>query len=345
MTSHHSHLDFSTEDWDQATKFFDKSWVIASKHNPGLNAAMELNNRTFVFQLRGKQPKDVLLVLGCGNAATIEAVRGLEKSTGANVAWVVSNGGGHHLFLDLWYTAFPAARVLIPAKRIPSTRNGKLLAQKYASRWELMHGPRPAQLVEEFGNELDVVIFDQMFHYSDANAAAAMNSPQDHASGTSRLGGFSLMMKMGKVMGDKSQPNDEVCFLHKASGLVIAGHNYQFMYTPKDHVPPAKFQMQMGGFPMSLMMKMMMPKGKFVSNFEGDAGPIADPKIHAAEWETVLAWDIRAWTSAHNPPTVCGPDLSGEAIKAAVRESIHRTGEDDPTGARLKWNIKHKKAS
>jgi hypothetical protein len=344
MGSNHSQLDFSAEDWDRPAKIFDKSWVIATKHNPGLMKAMELNNRTFVFQLRGRQSKDVLLVLGCGGPSTIAAVHEIEKQSGAAVAFIVGNGGGHHLFLDLWYTAFPSARVLIPAKRVPSTRNGKVLAQKFKDRWELMHGPKPSQLIEEFGNEIDVVIFDQLFHFGDETIGAEMGSPVDHRSAPMTAGGLSIMRMMMKMMGDRSQPNDEVCFFHRASGLVIAGHNFQMMYEPKGYSPPPQFAMKGGGFPINLMMKMMMPKGKFVSNLEGQPGPIADSKIHAAEWEAVLAWDIKAWSSAHNPPTVCGPDLSGDAIKAAIRESLHRTGEDDPSGARLKWNLKHKKA-
>jgi hypothetical protein len=343
MSSNFSHLDFSAEDWDRPVKFFDKSWVIATKHNPALNKAMELNNRTFVFQLKDRQNQDVLLVFGCGGASTIAAVHEIEKETGKAVGWVVSNGGAHHLFLDLWYSAFPAARVLVPSKRIPFTRNGQALQEKYKDRWELMHGPKPAQLIEEFGNEIDAVIFDQLFQYRDQNAAEVLNSPQDHSSPPETLGGFPLLLKFGKLMKDTSQPNDEVFLFHKASGLVIAGHNYQFAYTPKGYTPPEKFVLKAGGFPMNFLMGMMMPKGKFVSWLEGNPGPIADSKIHLEEWEMVLSWDIRAWTSCHNPPAICGPDLNGEQIKEAVRQSLHRTGEDDPTGARLKWNIKNKK--
>jgi len=343
MSTHHGHLDFANEDWDRPVKVFEKCWVIANRHNPGLNTAMALNNRTFVFQLRGKQPSDVLLVLGCAAQPAIDAVHAIEKETGCKVAWVVSNGGSHHLFLDLWYQAFPTARVLIPAKRIPDTRNGKVLAEKYKDRWELMHGPKPKQLVEEFGDEIDVVIFDQLMHFKDQDGAAIMASPQDHTTPTPRISGFSLMMKFGKVTSNPNQPADEVTFFHRASGMVVGGHNYQFMYKPKGYSAPPKFQMPMGGFPMGLMFEMMMPKGSFKSNLEGQPGPIADSKIHFDEWNMVLDWPIRVWTSAHNPPTVVGPDLSGEQIKQEIRASLARSGEDDPTGARLKWNLKHKK--
>ena len=190
MSTHHGHLDFTAEDWDRPVQFFDKCWVIANRHNPGLNTAMALNNRTFVFQLRGKQPSDVLLVFGCAAQPAIDAVKQLEQQTGCKTAWVVSNGGAHHLFLDLWYQAFPDARVLIPSKRIPDTRNGKVLKEKWASRWELIDGPKPKQLVDEFGDELDVVIFDQLFGYADQDAAQIMSSPQDHTSPKTALGGF-----------------------------------------------------------------------------------------------------------------------------------------------------------
>jgi hypothetical protein len=339
--TNHGHLNFSSEDWDLPVEFFEGCWVIASKHNPGLLTCMELNNRVFVFKLRDRAGKDVLLVFGCGGPSTVAATRAIERKTGTKVGWIVGNGGGHHLFLSLWYDAFPEARVLVPAKRVPFTRNGLELQQKYASRWELMHGPKPKQLVEEFGREIDVVIFDQLFHYKDQNVAQIMASPKDHTSPPGSLSGFSLMMAMGKAMKDASQPNDEVTLLHRASGLVVGGHNYQFAYTPKGYSAPSKFKLKSGGFPMNVLMSMMMPKGKFASLFEGQPGPIADSKIHAAEWKMVLDWDLRAWTTAHNPPTICGPDLSGADLKAAIRASIARTGEDDPTGARLKWNMKH----
>ena len=46
-----TNIDFSNEDWSKSVKFYDGYWVIAEKHNPSLNKTMELNNRTFVFQL------------------------------------------------------------------------------------------------------------------------------------------------------------------------------------------------------------------------------------------------------------------------------------------------------
>jgi hypothetical protein len=334
-------IDFSSEDWDTATEFYDGCWAIADRHCPSLNRAMEVNNRTFIFRLKSKGGDDVLLAFGCGGGKTIDVVKRLEKDTGAKLGWVLGNGGGHHLFLGLWYEAFPEARILVPSKRVPSTENGQKLKAKYPDRWELMEGPKPSQISDEFGDQVDIVIFDQLFAYKD-EVSRATGGAADHSSEPTNLGGFGLMKMFGKLMKDTSQPNDEVFFFHRKSGLVIAGHNYQFSYTPKGYKPPEKFKLKMGGFPLSLMMKMMMPKGAFKSTLEGQPGPVADSKVHAEEWEAVLAWDIKAWTTSHDPPTICGPDMSGDEIKAAVRESLARSGEDDPTGARLKWNVKHK---
>ena len=125
-----TNIDFSNEDWGKSVKFSDGCWVIAEKHNPSLNKTMEFNNRTFVFKLINKEGKDTLLVFGCSGKPSIEAVKLLEKETGLEVTWIVSFGGAHHLFLDLWYEAFPKARIPIPAKKIPFTRNGRNLQEK-----------------------------------------------------------------------------------------------------------------------------------------------------------------------------------------------------------------------
>jgi hypothetical protein len=87
-------------------------------------------------------------------------------------------------------------------------------------------------------------------------------------------------------------------------------------------------------------MRLMTPPGSFTSMLESQPQPIADPERHVQTWKQVLAWDLAAWTTSHDPPGVGGPPWSGDAIKQAIRESLARTGEDDPTGARLKWNRK-----
>ena len=91
------------------------------------------------------------------------------------------------------------------------------------------------------------------------------------------------------------------------------------------------------------MMKLMMKPGDFKSNLEGQPSPIADSKLLLEQWELILSWDIKAWTSAHNPVSNYGADLSRNEMKKTIRESLGRSGEDDPTVARLKWNIKNNK--
>jgi hypothetical protein len=338
-------IDFSAEAWDTAVEFFEGCGVVANRHSPGLNKAMELNNRAFVFRLQ-HAGEPTLLVFGVPDASAIEAVEALAARLELPVGWVVSNGGAHHLFLDLWYQAFPDARVLVPAKRIPFTRNGAKLQEKYADRWELMEGPHPDVFAEAFGDQIDCVVFDQLFGYRDQKADEIFDggAALDHESKPINVGGFGLMMKFMKLGKELDQPNDEVFLFHRASGLVIAGHNFQFIYKPKGYKPEPEFKMKSGGFPVGLMMSMMMPKGAFKSALEGQAAPIADSAVHAATWDRLLDWDIKAWTSPHDPPRVSGPDLDGDAIKQLIRESLQRSGEDDPTGARLKWNIKNPKA-
>jgi hypothetical protein len=338
-------LDFSAETWDTAAEFYPGCWVIANRHCPGLNTTMELNNRVFVFRIENRDGKEQLLVFGCAAKPTVEAVKSIEKETGLEVAWVVSNGGAHHMFLDLWYQAFPKARIPIPAKRIPFTRNGKNLKEKYADRWELLEGPKPGPLLDEVGEHIDIVIFDQLFGYKDESSAKAFDGGAlDHSSKPTSYGSFKLMRRFPKLMKDTSQPNDEVALLHRKSGLVIAGHNFPFAFVPKGFKPTKEHKLNLGPFPIGFMLKMMMMKpGAFRSMLEAAPGPIADSKAHCDAWESVLSWDIGAWTTAHDPPTVCGPDMNGDEIKAAIRASLKRSGEDDPSGARLKWNIKNKK--
>ena len=60
-------------------KFYDRCWVIAEKHNPALNKTMELNNRTFVFQLINKEGKDSLLVMDALVNLLLKLLKNLKK--------------------------------------------------------------------------------------------------------------------------------------------------------------------------------------------------------------------------------------------------------------------------
>ena len=72
-----TNIEFLNEDQSKSVKFYDGCWVIAEKHNPALNKTMELNNRTFIFQLTNKEEKDSLLFYECVGKPTIEAVKKL----------------------------------------------------------------------------------------------------------------------------------------------------------------------------------------------------------------------------------------------------------------------------
>ena len=91
----------------------------------------------------------------------------------------------------------------------------------------------PSSFLKSFGDEIDIVIFDQLFGYTDETSCETFEGGAlDHSSKPTSYGGLKMMMKFGSLMKDVSQPTDEVTFFHKKSGLVIEEHNYQFFYSP-----------------------------------------------------------------------------------------------------------------
>lgn len=225
----------------------------------------------------------------------------------------------------------------MPAKRVPFTANGIELQREFASRWELMHGPKPKQLIDEFGAEIDVVIFDQLRQYKDETHRKA-GGVKNSDSTPVELSGVSALKFLAKVTKDTEQETDEVVLYHRATGLVVGGHNFQFIFRPKGYKAPERFKLQFGGGIMSVIMNKTLPPGDFKSTLEIKQ-PVTDPAAHAAEWEAVLEWPVIAeWTTAHNPPQICGPAGGDRVIKQLIRESLKRSGELDPTGAALLIN-------
>jgi len=342
-------LDFSGENFnmEEPWEFFDGCWVITHRHSAAGNGNLQLNNRTFIFRLHDARAKsEVLLVYGASAKVCVEGVQRLESRIGIPVRWIIGNGGQHHLFLELWYDAFPDARVVLPGLRIPHTKNGRRLADKYKERWELMYGPRPEQLIEAFGEQIDVLIFDQILGRDEEVQSAAITAPEDAAAIDKPLNnsGWKDLRNTAKLLSiAPTARSDEVAFFHRAAKLVIAGHNYQFSYTPRGYKPPPHLLLKQGRFPMSVLASFLLPKGAFDSNLLTQPAPLHDPAEHVRQWETVLAWPFEAWTSFHDRPTICGPDENGAELKRLIRKSLARTGEDDPTGARLIWNKKHGK--
>jgi hypothetical protein len=85
-----------------------------------------VNNRAFAFKLKLNKPlgdvsagQDVLFIWGLGNEMVIEGVKTLEKQTGLKAVALMTNGGGHHLFLKLWYDNFPSMRIWVCPTRYP----------------------------------------------------------------------------------------------------------------------------------------------------------------------------------------------------------------------------------
>ncbi|CAM9793859.1 unnamed protein product, partial [Heterosigma akashiwo] len=339
-------LDFSKEDWDVAAQVSAERdmWVIATKHHPGGIDGIEINNRTFVFRLMDEkaqllQQADTLFVYGCGGGKTIELVRQLEEQTKTPVGWIVSNGSGHHIFLDHWFEAFPHARILVEGIRIPFTQNGMNLRKKWGERLETMSGPRPSLILEHFGNQLDLVMFDQLTHSKELPKYTWMG-PNDPIR---KLGLLQWFRFFNEAFKDHSVPNAECTLFHKSSKLVIGGHNFQFMYIPTNYSPKPEHKLPFNApFPLNLMMKkMLMARGKFNSLYENEPAPFQSIAKHVQEWEMVLGWDFKDWTSSHNPPTVIGPgqaeQLHPAVLKKRIRQSLRRTGEDDPSGRSLKF--------
>ena len=81
------------------------------------------------------------------------------------------------------------------------------MQEKYSDRWELMHGPKLQLLLEEFGDEIDTVIFDQLFGYTDETSCESFEGGAlDHSSKPTSYGGLKMMMKFGNLMKDVSNP-------------------------------------------------------------------------------------------------------------------------------------------
>lgn len=83
-----------------------------------------MNNRSFVFKLKLKESlegvaagKDVLFVYAPGGQRIIDGVKQLEKDTGLKAVALMNNGGGHHVFLRLWYDQFPEMSIWVTPTR------------------------------------------------------------------------------------------------------------------------------------------------------------------------------------------------------------------------------------
>lgn len=202
-----------------------------------------MNNRAFAFKLKlNKSLEDVsigqnvLFIWGIGNEMVIKGVKALEEQTGLKAVALMTNGGGHHLFLKHWYDNFPSMRIWVCPTKVPMTVNGQRLQKEYASRWELVDNttvPHHAyQLLDYFGvgdnMQVDCVVFNQFMSYDDKTSGEAGScqwieghKPKENV--TTR----EFMKSMGTLQADMSCRTDDIMFFHKPTNLLITGHHYE----------------------------------------------------------------------------------------------------------------------
>jgi hypothetical protein len=149
----------------------------------------------------------------------IEGVKTLEKQTGIKAVALMTDGGGHHLFLKLWYDNFPSMRVWVCPTKAPMTLNGPRLQKEYPSRWELVDNTtvphHTYQLLDYFGDganmQVDCVVFNQIMSYDDKNSGEAgscqwIKGHEPRENVTAR----EFMKLMGKLGGDLSCRTDDI---------------------------------------------------------------------------------------------------------------------------------------
>jgi hypothetical protein len=222
----------------------DGIWSCSTDHDPGLAGKFGLvvNNRSVVVRVADKEDGDFLLVYGVAGGSATERVQALEKKLSLPVRFILSSvssflppqnplspshlslslyqGAAHHMYLDLWYEAFPDARIIIPDRKIPQTRNGRELKERYADRWEENSGTTFTAL-KKYRDQVDFAIFDQWHLYPDQEFMTK-NHNERNAEAESF---FSYLRKFGSA--PMTQPADAVWMHHASSGITFAEHNVQ----------------------------------------------------------------------------------------------------------------------
>ena len=320
--------DFSKEDLEGTpVEVCPGVYVCGEAHHPAGTQNLNWNNRSFLFRLTlkknlggAKAGDEVLFVNGLGKQATIDKVKVLEKEIGLKVVALLCNGGDHHISIKLWYDAFPDLRVWVCPTRVPTTSNGQRLIKEYPDRWELADNTTNPhhvyQLHDYFGDQVDCVLFNQLYCYSDKSGkeCGSWCAPEEKGKLYSNTEAFSQLI-FG-LFTDFSARNDEPVFFHKASGLIITGHHWEFTCAPKGYERPQ--DQKATGWAFRLMDSMFVVPGRYVSGFAaGTDERIGDPKIHAEQWQEVMKWDFHYGCGHHDVPGVCGPIDSAEIMEGA----------------------------
>ena len=204
-----------------------------------------MNNRAFAFKLKLNKSigglsigENVLFIWGLGNDMVIEGVKILEKETGLKAVALMTNGGGHHLFLKHWYDNFPTMKIWVCPTKIPMTLNGQRLQKEYSDRWELVDNttvPHHAyQLLDYFGGgddmQVDCVVFNQFFTYDDKLSIETGACQWIEGHEPKEMTAREFMKSMGKLQTDLSCRTDDIMFFHKPTKLLITGHHFEVSY-------------------------------------------------------------------------------------------------------------------
>jgi hypothetical protein len=242
--------DFSKEDLEGTpVEVCPGVYVCGEAHHPAGTQNLNWNNRSFIFRLKlvkdlagVKAGREVLFINGLGKQATLDKVKGFEKTIGLKVVALLANGGDHHVSIKLWYDAFPDLKVWVCPTRVPITANGQYLMKEYPDRWELAdnttHKHHVYQLEEYFGDQVDCVLFNQLYVYSDKTSkeCGSWCACEEKGKLYSNTEAFSTLILT--LFQDYSSRVDEPVFFHKASGLIITGHHWEFTYAPKGYQRP-----------------------------------------------------------------------------------------------------------
>lgn len=200
------------------------------------------------------------------------------------------------------------------------------MQKEYPERWELVDNSttehHAQQLLKYFGSgddlQIDCIIFNQLYGYSDKTSgeSGCQCSPEHEMKEKTTTKEF--FNTIGMLTSDFSTPQDDVVFFHKASGLIITGHHYEFSYMPKGYILPDELAFSGGFFFEKILPGMYFKPGRYDTSLGTHIQRIRDFKTHAAQWQEVMKWDYKYACSHHDAVKVCGP--SGPAVNKAVME-------------------------
>jgi hypothetical protein len=284
-------IHLERETWEKAVAIADGFWVIATHHRPGfMKMSPDINNRCFVFKLREGE-REVLVVANGVDPKVMPEVRRLEEETGLRVRYILSVGGGHHLFLPAWRDAFTEATVLVCPVRVPTTRSAKKLVDGPRVRAMDIDDPLP-----QFAGELEAVVFHGLYGVRDDR------TPYE---GGAEPGLFKMM----KMMRNLDAPVDELWLHHVPTGTVIGGENLGWILSKQS----------IKAFPW--MLRMMMKADSVYINDK--ARKVADATAVAACWRRILAWDAATRLGYHELP---GEAFRGDG-RAALTAAVQAVGQ------------------